>query len=97
MTPECWFKKLRLNISKMGIVAGSVWCLAQRLKIYQLEDIGRTISVSVSFHLSIRDGASREPLPTGVSPQPVFRDALILEFISSFAWQSRGQSSPVGE
>jgi hypothetical protein len=70
---------------KMGIFTVRVWYLAQRLSIYQLEDNGATISVRVTFHLPIRDGACREPLPTGVSPQPVFRDALILEFISSFA------------
>jgi hypothetical protein len=40
------------------------------LKIQQLEDVERTISVTVTFHLPIRDGASREPLPTAASPLP---------------------------
>ena len=44
----------------------SAWYLAQRLKIQQLEDVGTTISDGVDFHLSIRDGASREPLPVEV-------------------------------
>jgi len=35
----------------MGIVTVSVWYLAQRLKVQQLEDVGTTISVSVTFHL----------------------------------------------
>lgn len=93
VAPECLFSKLRLNIRKMDIVTVSVWYLAQRLNIYQLEDIGTTISVSVSFHLPIRDGVSREPLPTGVSPPPDVRDALILEFISALSRQSRRQFS----
>jgi hypothetical protein len=39
----------------MGVVAASAWYLAQRLRIKQSEDIGTTISVSVSFHLPMRD------------------------------------------
>ena len=51
--PECLFKQLRLNIIKMGIVTVSVWYLAQRLRTKQLEDIGTTITVLVTFHLAI--------------------------------------------
>jgi hypothetical protein len=83
--PKFLFDQLRLNIKEIDVVTVSVWYMAQRLNIHRLEDIVTTISVSVTFHLSIRDGAFREPLPTGVSTQPVFRDALILEFISSLA------------
>ena len=36
----------------MGIVLVSVWYLAQRLSIQQLEDIGTTISVIVTFPVS---------------------------------------------
>ncbi len=97
MVLECLFNKLRINIKKMGIVTVGVSCLAQRLIIYQLEDIDSTISVSVTFHLPIREGASREPLPTGVSLPPDARDALILEFISSLSRKSRRQSSSGGE
>jgi hypothetical protein len=92
---ERWFKQLRLNIKKMGIVKVREWYLAQRLNIQQLEDIGMTISVGVSFDLPIRDGASREPPPTCVSPTPDVRDALILEFISALSQQSCRRSSPV--
>jgi len=42
---ECWFEQLRLSIKMMGIATVSVWYLAQRLKIQQVEDIGTTISV----------------------------------------------------
>jgi hypothetical protein len=74
---------------KMGVATVSVWYLAQRLSIQQLEDIGTTISVGVTFHLSIRDGACHKPLPTGVSPWPDVRDTLILKFISALSRQSR--------
>jgi hypothetical protein len=93
VAPECWFKQLPINIKKMGIVTVSVWYLAQRLNIQLSEDITTKISVSVSFHLPIRDGACREPLPTGVSPPPDVRDTLFLEFISVLCRQSRRQSS----
>jgi hypothetical protein len=64
----------------MAILTVSVWHLAQKLKIQQIEDIGGTMSVIVTFHLPIHDGASREP-------PPVVHDALILDFISSWARQ----------
>jgi hypothetical protein len=92
MDPECWFNQLRINIIKMGVATVSGWYLAQRLNIQQLEGIGTTISVGVSFHLPIRDVACREPLPVGVSPPPDVRDALILKFNSAMCRQSQRQS-----
>ena len=50
----------------MGIITVRAGYLAQRLKVQQLEDVGTTISDGAGFHLPIRDGASREPLPVEV-------------------------------